>query len=77
MKCPSSLPEISASQLRALIDEWILSERDRAILKRRLLDGICYDRLAEEFDMSPRHIKRICYIAIERLERHWPLRGSD
>ena len=30
------------SQIRALIDEYIHSERDRAILKRRFIDGICF-----------------------------------
>lgn len=43
----------------ALIDQWIFNERDRAILKRRLLDGICFEPLAEEFDLSINQIKRI------------------
>ena len=44
-----------------LIDEYIHSERDRAILKRRYIDGICYEKLAEEFDLSVRHVKNIVY----------------
>ena len=52
------------------IDEWILNERDRAILKRRLLDGICFEPLAEEFDMSVRQIKNIVYKSQEKLFRH-------
>jgi len=52
---------IPRSEVEHLIDEWIFSERDRAILKRRLLDGICYEPLAEEFDMSVRQIKTIVY----------------
>ena len=52
------------------IDEWILNERDRAILKRRLIDGICFEPLAEEFDMSVRQIKRIVYKSQETLFRH-------
>lgn len=58
---------LSCSELSAAIDEWIFSERDRAILKRRLLDGLCYEALADEFDLSPRHVKRIVYKAEERL----------
>ena len=42
-----------------LIDSWIFSARDRAILKRRLLDGVCFEPLAEEFGMSVRQVKRI------------------
>ena len=46
----------SRSEYEHLIDEWIFKERDRAIMKRRILDGITYDELAEEFDMSVRGV---------------------
>lgn len=61
---------ISRTQLSLLIDDWIFSERDREILKRRLLDGVCYDSLADQFDISPRQAKRIVYKAEERLFKH-------
>lgn len=54
----------SRSELDRLIDEWILgrnAERDRKILRRRLFDGITYERLAEEFDLSVRQVKNIVY----------------
>ena len=51
--------ELSRSQWNSLIDEWIFNERDRKNLKRRLLDGIIYEDLADEFDMSVRQIKNI------------------
>ena len=60
----------SRSEIEALIDEWIFKERDRAILKRRILDGICYEPLAEEFDLSVRHVKSIVYKAQDRLFAH-------
>ena len=53
--------EYTNSQIAAVIDEHIHSERDRAVLKRRLIDGICFEPLAEEFDMSVPQIKRIVY----------------
>lgn len=53
--------DLSVSQVRSLIDEWIFSERDRDILKRRLLDGITYERIAEEFELSVRQVKNIIY----------------
>ena len=59
------MPEYTNSQIRALIDEYIHSERDRGILKRRLIDGICYEPLAEEFDISRSQVIRI----IEKGER--------
>lgn len=64
------MDELSNSRIAALIDEWIRSERDRAILKRRLIDGVCYEPLAEEFDLSVAQIKRIIYKGQDRVLRH-------
>lgn len=62
--------ELSRTEIERLIDEWIFSERDRMILKRRLLDGICYEPLAEEFNLSVRQIKNIVYKCEDRLFSH-------
>lgn len=62
--------DLPRSAIEKLIDEWIRSERDRQILKRRLLDGITYERLAEEFDLSATQIKNIVYKSESRLFRH-------
>jgi AraC-like DNA-binding protein len=51
--------EYTNSQIRELIADIIHSERDRDILERRLVDGITFERLSEEFQMSPRQIKNI------------------
>lgn len=51
----------SNSKFSELIDEHINSERDRSILHRRFIDGITFEVLAEEFDMSVSQIKRIVY----------------
>lgn len=64
------LYDLSRSDWERLIDEWIFKERDRAILKRRLLDGICYEPLAEEFDLSVPQTKTIVYKATEKLIKH-------
>ena len=61
------MKEYKNSEMAALIDEYIHNERNRAILKRRLLDGICYEPLAEEFDMSVRQVKTIVYKAQDML----------
>lgn len=57
----TEIADIPNSYIIQLIDEWVHSERDRKILKRRLIDGICFEPLAEEFDMSVRQIKNIVY----------------
>lgn len=62
--------EYSNSQIREVISEWIHSERDRAILCRRLIDGLTFERLAEEFDMSDRQMRRIVYKLQEQLFKH-------
>lgn len=49
----------SNTQLSAIIDEWIKNERDRKLMKRRLIDGISLERLAEEFELSPKQAYRI------------------
>lgn len=53
--------EYTNSQIKALIAEHIHSERDRQILLRRLVDGITFEKLAEEFVMSPRQIRTIVH----------------
>lgn len=48
-------------EISELIDDRIHSERNRKILKRRLIDGINFEPLAEEFDLSVRRVKDIVY----------------
>lgn len=59
--------EYTNSQIRMLIDEYIHSERNRALLKRRLIDGVCFEPLAEEFGLSVRQTKNIVYKEQEKL----------
>lgn len=70
-----NVENLSRSEVEALIDEWIIgahAERDRAVLKRRLLDGICFEPLAEEFALSVRQTKSIVYKREKTLYRHIP-----
>lgn len=59
--------DIANSEIDYLIDQWIRSERDRAILKDRLINGMTYERLAEKHDMSVRQTKNIVYKSMEKL----------
>lgn len=47
------------SEIAAIIAERIHSERDRRIMKMRLVDGLTYERIAELVEMSAIQIKRI------------------
>lgn len=62
--------EYSRTYIENLIDEWILNERDRNLLKRRMIDGIRFEPLAEEFNLSVRHTKRIVYKLQEKIFKH-------
>ena len=55
------MKDYTNSQISHLIDEHIHSERERAILKRRLIDGVLYEPLAEEFGLSVVQTKNIVY----------------
>lgn len=63
----------SRSEWEHLIDEYVIgrnAERDKAILKRRLLDGVLLEPLAEEFDLSVQQIKTIIYKSQNRISKH-------
>lgn len=64
--------EYTNSQIKALILEHIHSARDRKILYRRLVDGITYERIAEEFELSTVQVKRIIYKEEATLFKHLP-----
>lgn len=60
----------TVSEVAHIIDEYVFSERDRNILKRKWLDGITFEALAEEFDLSDRQVKRIVYKHADRLSNY-------
>lgn len=62
--------DLSRTEIENLINEWVLNERDRKILRRRLIDGICYEPLAEEFELSVRQVKNIVYKGEEKIFAH-------
>lgn len=68
----SKFENISNEELVKLIDNWIKSERDRRILKRRLIDGLTYDAIAEEVDLTVDRIKQIVYKQQNILFDHIP-----
>jgi DNA-directed RNA polymerase specialized sigma24 family protein len=62
--------DLSKQQVLDLIDAYIFNERNRQIVRRRLLDGVLYEDLAEEYSLSVNQIKTICYTAIDKLSAH-------
>lgn len=70
MPKPTDEFDFSRQRWEHLIDSYIFNERDREILKRRLLDGRTFEQLASEFDLSTQHTKTIVYKAPNKLYRH-------
>lgn len=62
--------DLSKKQVLDLIDDYIFNERNRQIVSRRLLDGVCYEHLAEEYSLSVNQVKAVCYKAIEKISAH-------
>lgn len=66
----NKIPDLCRREWEMLIDDWIFSERDRAMFRRRFLDGIIYEDLAEEFGLSVQQTKNICYKCMDRITKH-------
>ena len=64
------LDEYSTDHLNHLIDQYIHSERDRAILRRNLIDKIIFEALEDEFNLSVRRLKTIVYNGMAKVFRH-------
>lgn len=62
--------DIPNSEIERLIEEWVKSDRNRKILKRRLIDGMHYEKIAEEFELSDRQIKTIVKKEKENIISH-------
>ena len=62
--------DLSKHQVLDLIDAYIFNERNRQIVIRRLIDGVSYENLAEEYSLSVNQVKTICYKAIEKISAH-------
>lgn len=58
---PKRRPQYTNSQIRALLDEHVHSERDRAIAYDRLANQIKFEQLAEKYELSVRQVKKIAY----------------
>ena len=65
--------DLSRTEIEFAIDEWIIgknAERDRKVIRRRLIDGITFERLAEENELSVSQVKRIVWKGSEIIFRH-------
>lgn len=60
------------SEIERCISEQIHNERDRRLMRRRLIDGRTYDELSAEFFLSRRQVARIIARAKRTLTTEHP-----
>lgn len=63
----------SRTQLHEVIEEWIVGRnalRNREILKKKLIDGVSYMALAEEYDLSLKRVKTIVREGTKKIVAH-------
>ena len=54
----------SNAEIREIIDDYVRgrnAERNRELLKRRIIDGVALEKLAEEFALSVTQVKDIIH----------------
>lgn len=64
------IPLKTKEEIEKLIESRIIgknAERNRRILYRRYIDGIGFEALADEFGLTDRQVKNICYKEFQRL----------
>ena len=64
-KMLDKVKEISVEQRIFLIDQWIFSEKNRKLAKRKLIDGVSFEQVANEYQLSVNQTKNIVKDAIE------------
>lgn len=65
-----NINDLSRNEIENLITQWVLNERNRRIMHRRFIDGVRFDKLAEEFDLSVTQTKNIVYKYRSRILQH-------
>lgn len=73
MKIDISNSDKSRDELVHIVEQWIVgkdAERDRKVIVRSIIDGICYEPLAEELELSVSTIKRIVKKRAHKVLQH-------
>ena len=56
---------ISIEQRKLLIDQWVFNEKNRNLAKRKLVDGVSFEQIAGEYQLSVNQAKNIVRDVIE------------
>lgn len=63
--------DYSNHRVRAVIEEYIHSTRDRALILDSLVDGLSYDELAERYSLTYEGVKDVMKKGRAALDRHY------
>jgi hypothetical protein len=70
------LDDVTNEDIAKAIDSWIHSERDRIILKKRLIDGYTFQKISDhlhdehKIELSVRQLKNVIPRLEQKLFRH-------
>jgi hypothetical protein len=70
------LDDVTNEDIAKAIDSWIHSERDRIILKKRLIDGYTFQKISDhlhdehQIELSVRQLKNIIPRLEQKLFKH-------
>ena len=56
---------IPIEQRKLLIDQWVFNEKNRNLAKRKLIDGVSFEQIAGEYQLSVNQTKNIVRDVIE------------
>lgn len=62
--------DLSNSQIRCLIDEWLHSSRDRSMMKDYLIDGMTFEEMADKYCISVRWTKELVSRSMNAMKSH-------
>ena len=64
------LKDLTNEQIEYMIDAWIHNKRNRNLAKEKLIDGISFERLSEDYKLSVTRTKTIVKEVKETLLEH-------
>lgn len=70
MKARDEFNERCRDEWLHLIEQWVHNEKDRAMLVRHYLDGVGFEALAEEFELSVNYCQERVKKARVQLFKH-------
>lgn len=62
--------DISNDDIDRVITLWVKGERNREIMRDRLINTMTYEKIAEKYELSVRYVKTLIYRQEEVIFKH-------